>query len=66
MTNQPEERDMGNKSTNVGQQQHGNTPNDKAGQTGQTGQRGQQQQSQPGQGQQSHSQQGSGKGGQQK
>jgi len=63
MTKQPEERDMDNKSTNVGQQQHGNTPNDKAGQTGQ---RGQQQQSQPGQGQQGHSQQGSGKGGQQK
>ena len=43
MTNQSDERKFADKSTNVGQQQHGNVPNDKSGQH---------QQSHTGQGQQ--------------
>jgi hypothetical protein len=57
MTNQPEERKFTDKSTNAGQQQHGNMPSEKGGQGGQ------QQQSHSGQGQQGNV--GSGKSGQQ-
>jgi hypothetical protein len=54
MTQQPQEREINDKSTNVGQQQRGNNPNDKSGQSGQH------QQSYTGQGQHG-GQQGSGK-----
>jgi hypothetical protein len=62
MTNQQQGRDPNDKSTNVGQQQRGNMPNNPSDKGGQSGQH---QQSHTGQGQQGQGQQGSGKGGQQ-